>query len=287
MESQPPPLTDRPELPAGIDRPPPPPRRDPGALPFGGWRAVGMFLAVFFGGLVPSTIMFLLLAGGDVDDPSDWATIASAVTQNIFWIGLAFVVVQAAAGTGAAERLGLRGTSRGKAFGWAAVAYVAFWISAGLITAALGEPDGDQGLVEELRGEEDVAILVGYGLVATVFAPLGEEILFRGVFYGGLRERMPYGVAAVIAGSVFGLIHLDAPIQGILLLCVFGIALCLLYQVTGSLLPCLGLHALHNSITFSYTKELPWWGYVAVSGASVLAVVGVAQALRRFRSAPA
>ena len=282
MDPHPPPLSDRPELPAGIDRPPLP------AAPTG-MRAVPAWapLAVFFGGLVPSTLLFLLLAGGDVEDPPDWATIASAIAQNLFWVGLAFALVGVTAGRHVAGRLGLRAVGLRRALGWAALAYVVFWIAAGVISALLGEPDSEQGLVEELKSETDVAVLVGYAVVATVFAPLGEEVLFRALLYGGLRERMPYGVAAVVAGSVFGLVHLDAPVQGILLLCVFGIALCLLYQATGSLIPCLGLHALHNALTFSITKELPWWASIAVVVASVLAVVGIGLAARRCRGAPA
>ena len=244
-------------------------------------------LAVFFGGLVPSTLVFLILAGGEVEDPPDFATIASAVTQNAVWIGLAFAFVQMTAGGDVPARLGLRAVGVGRAIGWALVAYAAFWVAAGIIGAALGDPESDQGLVEELKREDDAAVLAGYALVATVMAPLGEEVLFRGVLFGTLRERMPYWLAAVIAGVIFGLIHLDAPLQGILLLSVFGISLCLLYQVTGSLLPSIGLHALHNSITFSYTKELPWWGYLGLVSASVLVVVLIGLAARRIRPAVA
>jgi uncharacterized protein len=289
MDSFPPPLTDRPELPAGIERPPLPPR-PPVPAARGGLRGVPIWaaLAVFFGGLVPSTILFLLLAGGEIEDPPDGATIASAITQNLFWVGLAFAIVQLMAGRDdVAGRLGLRRVSTGKAIGWAVVAYVAFWIAAGVIGVLLGNPENEQELVEELKREDDVVVLASYAVVATVFAPLGEEVLFRGLFFGSLRERMPVGVAAAIAGVVFGLIHLDAPVQGILLLCVFGVSLCLLYQVTGSLLPCLGLHALHNSITFSYTKELPWWGYIGVMTASVLVVLAVGLAAQRVRTAAA
>jgi membrane protease YdiL (CAAX protease family) len=284
MASSPPPLSDRPELPDGVDRPPLPPR----AVVRTGMGGVPVWapLAVFFGGLVPATVAFLVFAGGDVESRS--ATVISAIVQNAFWVGIAFLIVQGSTGrVGAASALGLRPTRLWPAVGWAAVAYFAFWIAAGVINVALGEPDSDQGLVEDLRDEDSLVMLVSYAVVACVAAPLGEEVLFRGVFFGGMRERLPYGVAAVIAGLVFGLIHLDAPIQGILLLCVFGISLCLLYQVTGSLLPCLALHALHNSITFSYTKGLPWWGYIGVIAASCLVVLAAGLAASRYRPATA
>jgi uncharacterized protein len=289
--SYPPPLSDRPELPAGVDRPPPPggPSEDEGLRPLPAWAPVVVFLLGVVASVIVASIVVVLYeqqTGRSVDpeSPPDVVTIIGTVAQNAAWVGLAFLAVQMALGGGPGRRLGLRRVGTGSAFGWSALVYVAFWISAGIIALTLGEPETEQRLVEELRAQDDVVILAGYAIVATIFAPLGEEILFRGLLYGALRERMPYWIAAVVTGVLFGIIHFDAPIQGILLLCIFGVGLCLLYQVTGSLLPCLGLHALHNSITFSYTKELPWWGFTGVIAASCAAVVVVGMAAGRVRA---
>jgi uncharacterized protein len=289
-EGSPTPLGDRPELPAGIDRPPPPPPDAGGlrALPL--WAPVAVFLLGVVASVVVATIVVVAYEGTgrsvDPESPPDVVTIIGTVAQNVAWIGLAFGAVQLAAGRGGVgRRLGLRRLGLGRAVGWSVLVYVGFWITAGIIALTLGEPDTEQRLVEDLRAEDRVGVLVSYAVVAAIFAPLGEEILFRGLVYGALRERMPFWIAAVLAGTLFGLIHFDAPIQGILLLCAFGIGLCLLYQVTGSLLPCLGLHALHNSFTFSFTKELPWWGSTAVVVAACVAVVGVGMAAGRGRRA--
>ena len=294
--SVPPPLPERPELPAGIERPPLPPRLAPPSRRTGDGLAavpVWMSILVFVGGVLASLLVATVVivayeASGtavDAEEPPDGVTIIATIAQNAAWILLSFWAVQRAAGGAAAERLGLRRTGLRRALGWSAVVYLAFWIAAGIIAVALGEPDTEQTLVEDLRAEDDVLVLASYGLVATVFAPLGEEILFRGLLFGTLRERMPFWIAAVLTGTIFGAIHFDAPLQGILLLCVFGVSLCLLYQVTGSLLPCLGLHALHNSITFSYTKGLPWWGFAGIIAASCVAVVAAGAAAGRRSTA--
>jgi uncharacterized protein len=289
--SFPPPLSDRPELPAGVDRPARAERQPPdeGLRRLPVWAPVVVFVLGVVGSVIVAVVVAAIYqqATGrtvEAESPPDVVTILGTVAQNATWVGLAFLAVQMALGGRAGPRLGLRGLGVGSAFGWSALVYVTFWISAGVIALTLGEPEAEQRLVEELRAQDDVLILTGYAIVATIFAPLGEEILFRGLLYGALRERMPYWIAAVLTGVLFGFIHFDAPIQGILLLCVFGIGLCLLYQVTGSLLPCLGLHALHNSITFSYTKELPWWGFSGVIAASCAAVVAVGLAAGRVRS---
>lgn len=291
-----PPLPERPELPAGVDRPPMPPRLAPRSLRSGGgmapvplWAPLVVFVLGVVASLLVATVVVVAYESTgtavEADSPPDAVTIIGTIAQNVAWIWLAFLAVQRAAGPGAAERLGLRGTRPWRALGWAALAYVGFWIAAGIIAVALGEPETEQTLVEDLRAEDDVVVLASYGIVATVFAPLGEELLFRGLVFGTLRERMPFWIAAVLTGTLFGVIHFDAPIQGILLLCVFGTSLCLLYQATGSLLPCLGLHALHNAITFSYTKELPWWGFMAVMGASCAIVLVTGARLARARAA--
>jgi hypothetical protein len=55
----------------------------------------------------------------------------------------------------------------------------------------------------------------------------------------------------------------------VIVLSAFGIALAVLFLRTSSLVPCIMLHAFHNSISFGFTKELPWWGFLLLILASV------------------
>jgi hypothetical protein len=41
------------------------------------------------------------------------------------------------------------------------------------------------------------------------------------------------------------------------------------------LLPCIMLHAFHNSISFGFTKELPWWGFLLLIVASVTTTLAI------------
>ncbi len=83
--------------------------------------------------------------------------------------------------------------------------------------------------------------------IAVVAAPLTEEIIFRGCLYGISRQfagRLP---AIFFSAVVFALIHGHLPsLPGLL---VLSIALCLVYERTGSLWSCIGLHALFNGLT--------------------------------------
>ena len=86
-------------------------------------------------------------------------------------------------------------------------------------------------------------------MLATVFfAPLVEEIIFRGVIQSRLERVMPGWLACLLAALLFGLCHGQwiwmtyAFVMGFL----FG----RMRQVTGSLLPSLVAHAVFNTIGF-------------------------------------
>jgi ABC-type glycerol-3-phosphate transport system permease component len=72
---------------------------------------------------------------------------------------------------------------------------------------------------------EGAAILVA-GVLIVLGAPIAEELFFRGFVFAGLRRDLPLWPAAVIAGGVFGLLHLlAANIDVAVLLAVFGVVL--------------------------------------------------------------
>lgn len=97
-------------------------------------------------------------------------------------------------------------------------------------------------------------VLVFASLV--ILPPLVEEILSRGVLYSGLRTKLPLVTAAIITSVMFAAAHLQAGSGNALLwvaaVDTFTLSLVLVYlrEKTGSLWPCITLHALKNSIAF-------------------------------------
>jgi membrane protease YdiL (CAAX protease family) len=107
-------------------------------------------------------------------------------------------------------------------------------------------------------------------------APLAEEFFFRGFMFRAIAERIHPIWAALVTGGVFGVIHLaGSPVTSVVVLSIFGVALCLILWRTGSLIPCIMLHAFNNSIAFGATKELPWWGFLLLVLGSVGTTLGV------------
>lgn len=88
---------------------------------------------------------------------------------------------------------------------------------------------------------------------ACLVAPVSEEILYRGVLFRSLSNRMGVLAAALISSVVFASLHFY-DFYGLASVATFGFVCALLYQATGSLLNVIALHMLYNaSIT------LPEW----------------------------
>ncbi len=132
-----------------------------------------------------------------------------------------------------------------------------------------------KGLNPEL-GSVDVLLVV---LLMTGVGFL-EELLFRGFLYRAIRERRGVGRAALVSGFTFGIGHIVNLLSGytglqqitqVFLAVGVGIALALLVEVTGSILPGVLFHILAN-ITGSVTLEDPRGELVTATAVMVIAV---------------
>jgi uncharacterized protein len=282
----------RPEVPDGAHVPEPAGERAADGLPSLGvpvWAPFAALLATFVGVLLLSVVagIFIAIGGGEVDTDSTALTLVLTAAQAAILVGAAWYTVQALSRRPTPASFGLRGTRTLPALGWTLLAYAGFWFATALVLLALGEPD-EQQLVQDIQDEDTLVVLVGFAVLSCFLAPLAEEVFFRGFMFRAIAERMPVLWAALISGGVFGLIHLPgSPAESVLVLGLFGVALCLLLWRTGSLIPCIMLHALNNSISFGATKELPWWGFLLLIVGSVGATLAVSLLAARWRSSPA
>lgn len=112
---------------------------------------------------------------------------------------------------------------------------------------------GNQALVE--TGFAMYPIL--YAFTAVIFAPIVEEILFRGVLYQELRNKKQYLIPLAISSLSFGLIHtlpmflLSHDSSEFLFLIVYtimGYLITRAYEKTGSIWASIGVHFVNNLI---------------------------------------
>jgi membrane protease YdiL (CAAX protease family) len=85
-------------------------------------------------------------------------------------------------------------------------------------------------------------LLAGFAVVA---APLFEELFFRGFAYPVLKQRIGAAWALVTISAVFALIHFHLPSMAPLF--ALSIGLGIVYEMTGSLLAPIAMHALFNA----------------------------------------
>jgi membrane protease YdiL (CAAX protease family) len=226
----------------------------------------------YVGGTLVYAIAALTGWRGDRGTPA--MTIATTVIQDIGFVGAVAAVASLTAGRLTARQIGVRPVALGRALAAMALAFVAFQ-AFGVAYASLVDTSQPQEVLRELGADRATGYLVLAILIVCVLAPIAEEILFRGFFFGALRNVMPTSAAVVVTGLMFGLVHvLGTPFALIVPLAVFGAALCVVYLRTGSLLPCMALHAFNNALAFGAKQHLGAAGTVALMiGASCLVVL--------------
>ena len=285
----------RPELPEGlpperVPRDAPEPPRTDGWLPLPVWVPFATMLAAVVAilvlGAVATGVWLALDPDADAGTTPDGLLIGLTVIQDALLVGAAVFAAMAVLGRATPRMFGFRPVSFGTALKWMAAAYAAYWIFNIALLSAFGEPP-EQDLVRDLRETQDVAVLIGFGALTCLIAPVAEELFFRGFLFSVLAGRIGVWLAALVTGGIFGLIHLPgAPLFGVAVLVAFGVFLCLLYWKTASLIPCMALHAFNNSISFAVTKSLPAWGFAALVLGSVALVVLIGLALTRRGAQP-
>ena len=298
MTSEPPPpplpLLTRPELPAGAPLPPEAlaeaRRLGPDGLPrWPAWTPLPALLLTFITALVGTLAIVVIveLTGRQVDSSPvpPGVKIGGAMIQQLAFIGSAVLFARTWAGGVRISDFGIRRTPLRPAIGWTVLTWFAFLVFSAAWAAIFDITENDD-LPKELGADESSAALIGVMILVTLLAPICEEFFFRGFCFTALRRSFGVVVAAVLTGVIFGLIHAGGSEPEFLVpLGVLGALLCLLYWRTGSIIPCMVLHALNNSIALGVALE---WEPVAIT-ATMLASSGliVAVALALARRAPA
>jgi uncharacterized protein len=211
-----------------------PPRLPVSMFPYanwGPWRALLGFVAALGAGAVFAGVL---------------SVFGFAAEQLGFEFGFLFVPVVLAASQGAGSlseavrRLGLR-RPQPSAIKWMAVTVGVYLLFTAVYIGIFGNPHQED-FVTKL-GSIPIQVLL-----IVIVAPISEETCFRGMLFGGLRERLPRIAAALISGLIFGALHAPSGASAVPPLIVFGFLLCLLYEKTGSIVPGIMLHMLNNSV---------------------------------------
>jgi len=239
------------------------------AAGYGSTIVIGLFVIVIAGAF-----------GASTKDPPPGVNIGLTIGQNLALVGAAYFFARLGGRPSAAD-FGLRPAPVWRSVRLLFAVWIGFFVTSAIWAAALGLKE-QQTLPDELGADGSLLNALLVIVLVTVIAPLGEELFFRGFFFGALRNWHGPILAAVLSGLVFGLVHAgSAPVGYLVPLAIFGFGLCMLYELTGSLYPAIALHALNNSIALGANQEYGAGVIVAMMVGSTIVALLVARLLAR------
>ena len=121
-------------------------------------------------------------------------------------------------------------------------------LSSSFLTENMGKLEAQQA-VEEMKNAQSPPVIFVSLLLACVAAPIVEETLFRGYFYGVLKRFSSPIFAAMISSALFAVVHLNLP--ALVPLWTFALILTLSYELTRCLWVPILIHALFNAVNVS------------------------------------
>lgn len=275
-------------LPPAAEPPEEQPRPEDGAARWAPWTAAAAFavgVALTLLGVIAVGIVGAIF-GASFDHPPPAVNIVATVVQDAAFVGAA-VLMASRVGRVLPAQFGIVRTRIGPALGWMTAAFVTYAVFT-QAWATLVDTHKTDKLPDSLGADQSTVALVAVCVMVTVIAPLAEELFFRGYVFGALRNWRGPWPAALITGLVFGAVHAgSADVVFLPPLAVLGFMLCVVRWQTGSLLPCIALHAFNNGIAFAVTEGWSVGAGLALVAGAVLATMLVCAALLPPPAAPA
>jgi membrane protease YdiL (CAAX protease family) len=270
----------------GAGRRPRPPDTVDG--PLGLWRVLAALVMGLLGGLLLTLVVEIVghAFGSPLAHPTPAVSLIGDYVFDIAFVGSALYFTFLGTARDPAL-LGFRRVALRRALGAMALAVIVYLVGTD-IYGALAHIHGTDRLPSELGVNHHTAALVGATIFVCVFAPICEELFFRGFLFGALSRSLAQrlrglggGVlgpltAALIVGVLFGLAHTgSASSQYLIPLGFLGFVLCLVRWRTRSIYPTIALHSLNNCVALG-VNQLGWnAGEIAALAVGSLAVIAL------------
>ena len=182
------------------------------------------------------------------------ASVFGLVVNEMFMVGLCIALLMYLRffrDLSPAELFGLRNLRPAAAAGWAALWVVGAWVvinAAILFLMWMHHPwpqDAPQELVQEFADSPSVIFKLALAVTAIGIAPLTEELIFRGFFYGITKRFTDRWFACLLTSLMFALVHHN--VGTLLPLFILAIGFSIAYEVTGCLLVPMFMHSMFNA----------------------------------------
>jgi uncharacterized protein len=215
-------------------------------VPWRWWDAIMVYVLAFMAAVL-AMIPLMLLAREDLAVPLSIAVQGGLMlATTLLWIGLRY----------RGELRRLLGPERARVtdalvglLGGVSAFFLVNVLLGSLLTIIAEQlgfevPEIQQNLREFIQDPTLGWLAIG---VAVLLAPVGEELLFRGILFQSLRSRMPLLPAIALSSVAFGLVHYEPLL--IVLTSLVGALLAWLFHIRGSLVTPIVAHAVYNAIS--------------------------------------
>ena len=113
-----------------------------------------------------------------------------------------------------------------------------------------GLPTEQQDLLRMFSDADHPALIILLIVLATLVAPVTEELLFRGIFFRYLRTRIPRWLALILPGTIFAALHVNWPtlegLPSLVPLVTLAVIFSIAYERTGKITTAMVAHGLFN-----------------------------------------
>lgn len=222
------------------------------------WRLIGSVVVVAIAFLASQIVGVIALAVVDLlRDPAfdarEWiergavngdALAAATLISTLICVPLVFALVSQTQNRW--HFLRIQRTSARTMLFWVGVLIAVVAVS-DLLTLSMGRPIVPDVMVETFSAANPILLFVAL----TLFAPLFEEVFFRGFLYSGLEAiGARQWVPVVTTAALWSMLHLQYDFYGIVSIFVMGLLLGAARRSTESILPCLVMHFAANAIAY-------------------------------------
>jgi uncharacterized protein len=244
-----------------------------------GWRPwygpVALVLGLIGGNLAGALVAAVVPGGVVHGNFTPRGTDIATVIQDLAFVGCS-VAIAVRAAPASPGQFGLRVPhSRWRAVGLVVAALVLVYAISDAWFSVVGASSKETEFVKDIGGDSGTLGVLAVCVLVCVVAPICEEFLFRGFMYRALRNWRGPWPAAILTGIVFGAVHgISAPVVDLVPLALLGILLCAVYELSGSLYPCIALHLINNAIALTGDENWSGGRFVALlAGALALAAL--------------
>jgi membrane protease YdiL (CAAX protease family) len=211
--------------------------------------------------VVASVLMAVDMQDDPHLDPSEWAeeNAESGMLLASCYLGGAAAAVPLALRLGRKlgaalnqDVLGLRWPNRRSLVAWT-LAALAYCGASDLITWLRGDDIVPPEMIEIYVSATFPALLWTAVIVA---APAFEELLFRGLLFGGLVHSLGFVGTALLTSTIWASMHVQYGVAEIAQIAIGGLLLAAARHFSKSVYPCLAMHAAWNAVA---TIETAWF----------------------------